>query len=468
MKISIDQGTTSTRAILYDNLNNVVDMSQKEVTLFTPQEGFVEQDALEILRTVYFCVTDVLKRNNLTLNQIEYISIANQRESVVAWNYKTGEPLYNCLVWQSLQSEDYCYALKAHEKTIRDKTGLIVDPYFSATKIMWLRDNIGFDKNTRVGTIDSWIIYNLTNKKEHLTDYSNASRTMLFDIHNLVWDDELLALMNLDKNLLPQVIDSNGNFGECQIEGFGSTSIRGVLGDQQAALYGHNCLSENTTKVTYGTGCFILTNIGLNHQIAVPEGTLKTIAWGIDGKITYALEASIFIGGSLIKWLRDNLKIIENVEETDKISQRQTNLHFIPTFQGIKTPIWNKDVRGALYGMDLSTDQNDIVKAAVEAIGMQVAYIIRAINQNTKVLKVDGGVTQNQYLMQFQADILQSVIAISNQVEVTAYGVMNLIANVPKDESLKEIKPQLSNKKALSLYKEWVRAYEHTIAFYKN
>ncbi len=468
MRLSIDQGTTSTRAILYDDELNVLGTFQQEIKTLYPQEGYVEQDAKEIIDSVFICVKNVLDEKKLTLTDLKSISITNQRESIVAWNKFTGEPLYNCIVWQSLQSNAYCETLREINTLINDKTGLVVDPYFSATKIMWLRDNIGFDDSTIVGTIDSWIIYNLTNKQNHVTDYSNTSRTMLFNIYELSWDLELLEFMDISSSLLPDVLDSNAYFGECKIEGLeGSVPIKGVLGDQQASLYGHGCIEAGMAKVTYGTGCFILTNIGSSLEKA-PEGMLKTIAWVLDGKVTYAFEASIFIGGSLIKWLRDNLGLINNVEESSDLIARDSSLQFIPTFQGVKTPKWNQSVKGALYGIELSTTHEDIIKASVEAIAMQVSYIMKNMQDEIMHLEVDGGVTHNLYLMQFQADILQAQINVSNNKEVTALGAANISYQYPIIKDTSSFYPQMPINHAKMRYDKWLKAYEHTIAYYND
>lgn len=466
MKIGIDQGTTSTRAILYDKVLNPIDIAQIEIKSLYPRDGYVEQCPIEIIDSVYYCINQLLEKHQITLDDIESVSITNQRESIIAWDIKTGQPQHNSIVWQSLQSNEICEKLKQYQDTIKAKTGLIVDSYFSASKIMWLQENVELSSDTVFGTIDSWIIYNLT--KEFYTDFSNASRTMILNIHDLKWDEELLKIYKIDKSKLATVLDSNAEFGIINTNKIkGSCQIKGVLGDQQASLYGHQCFKIGDTKITYGTGCFMLINVG-EKLGTVPKGMLGTIAWVIDGKATYAIEASIFIGGSLVQWLRDNLEIIKHAQQTETMSKNSNQrIHFIPTFQGVKTPTWNPDVKGALFGMDLATTKDDIAKAAIESIAMQVRQIIDATKMPLHIIQVDGGASNNKYLMQFQADLLKKTLTVNQNPQITSLGSVMITTKSVVLEHVVQYQPNMSSVKADELFKEWLKYYKANLNIYK-
>ena len=431
--LTIDQGTTSTRAILFDHKANTIGIYQMEFTQICPKSGYVEHNADEIYQTVLECIKNVIINASIEPEEIDSIAITNQRETTVAFDLD-GHPLANAICWQSRQSQKICDALiaRGYEDMIYQKTGLHINPYFSASKIRYLIDNNQNIKDlydagkVLFGTMDTYILYRLTNGASFKTDATNASRTMLYNIHTLSYDDELLALFNIKKESLPLVMNSADNFGYANINGV-KIPVCAMMGDQQASLFGHCAFNQGEIKNTYGTGCFMLLNVG-SKPIMAKNGLLTTVASLIDGKPTYALEGSVFIAGAAVKWLRDSLKIIENSKETDERARKSHNneLIIVPSFVGMGTPYWDNDVRGAMFGLTLDTNQDDIIKATLESIAYESLDVFNVMaseaNINKLSLSVDGGASFNDYLLQFQADILQSVIKRPRQVETTALG----------------------------------------------
>lgn len=431
--LTIDQGTTSTRAILFDHKANTIGIYQMEFTQICQKSGYVEHNADEIYQTVLECIKNVIINSSVDPKEIDSIAITNQRETTVAFDF-SGKPLANAICWQSRQSQKICDDLieAGFEDMIYQKTGLHINPYFSASKIKYLIENnpnikaLNDEKKVLFGTMDSYILYRLTNGASFKTDATNASRTMLFNIHTLSYDDELLALFNVKKSSLPQVMNSADNFGYANINGI-DIPICAMIGDQQASLFGHCAFNPGEIKNTYGTGCFMLLNIG-GKPIMAKNGLLTTVASLIDGKPSYALEGSVFIAGAAVKWLRDSLRIIENSKETDERARKSKNndLIVVPSFVGMGTPYWDNDVRGAMFGLTLDTNQDDIIKATLESIAFEALDVFNVMaseaNINSLSLSIDGGASFNDYLLQFQADILQSVIKRPRQVETTALG----------------------------------------------
>lgn len=431
--LTIDQGTTSTRAILFDKMANTVGMYQMEFTQICLKSGYVEHNANEIYETVLECIKNVINNSHIDVKEIDSIAITNQRETTVMFDTK-GNPLANAICWQSRQSQEICEELieAGYEDIIFKKTGLHINPYFSASKIMYLlRHNPSikemYDKGQALfGTIDTYILYRLTNGRSFMTDATNASRTMLFNIHTGDYDDELLNIFNIKRSILPRVMNSSDDFGYTIIDGV-QIPICSMIGDQQASLFGHCAFNSGDIKNTYGTGCFMLLNTGYNPVMS-KKGLLTTIASKIDGKITYALEGSVFIAGAAIKWLRDSLKIINESKETcDRaLKSKNNDLVLVPAFVGMGTPYWDNDVRGAMFGLTLDTNQDDIVKATLESIAYESLDVFEVMadeaHLNSLSLSVDGGASANDYLLQFQADIMQSVIKRPRQVETTALG----------------------------------------------
>jgi len=436
--ISIDQGTTSCRTILFNKEGQIVDFEQKEFKQILPNKGWVEHDPIEIWETQLNTLKDLLKKNNLTNSQIDSIGITNQRETTVLWDKKTGKPVYNAIVWQDNRTINFCNALKADNKEslIRSKTGLVLDSYFSGSKINWLLNNIPeldeLIENDRLlfGTIDTWLIWNLTKGATHATDVSNASRTLIFNINNLCWDDELLELFKIPKSILPEVKESSDNFGSWEWDGV-EIPILGVAGDQQAALFGQCCFRSGMVKNTYGTGCFMLMNTGENPVIS-QNGLLTTIAWSINGKVIYALEGSVFIAGAAVQWLRDSLHIIKSAEETEEMANMSNDdsVIFVPAFSGLGAPYWNMQSKGAIFGLTRDTGVSELCKATLESLALQSRDVILAMEKDANIqlksLAVDGGACKNEYLMQFQADILNTQVKKPNVIESTALGAAYL------------------------------------------
>lgn len=438
--LAIDQGTTSSRSIIFDREGSAVSISRRELTQIYPQSGWVEHDPQEIWRSQEVTILDVLGKAGINAKDIDAVGITNQRETTIIWDRKTGIPIYNAIVWQDRRTSALCNEVRAlHGQLIRQKTGLEVDAYFSASKIKWLLDNVEGARERAeggelvFGTVDSWLIWKLTRGKLHITDVSNASRTMVFDIHSLRWDDELLKIFEIPHAILPIVCSSSEAYGEIEMPGeLLGIKIAGIAGDQQAALFGQLCHDVGSTKNTYGTGCFMLQNTG-SKPIESKNRLLTTIGWQISGEVNYALEGSVFIGGAVIQWLRDSLEIIDasaDVEELAASIADNEGVYFVPAFAGLGTPHWNQEARGLIIGLTRRTGKAHIARAAVESIAFQTADLLDAVqaDSGTKLseLRVDGGATANNLLMQIQADILQIPVVRSKTVETTALGAAYL------------------------------------------
>lgn len=436
--IALDQGTTSSRAIAFDSEGNIIGLQQQEFKQIFPKPGWVEHDPMEILNSQKNVLKALINSRNINPDQIASIGITNQRETIVAWNKNTGKPVYNAIVWQDKRTREFCDSITESDKAyILEETGLVVDSYFSATKMHWILKNseeaqICLKNNELLfGTIDTWLIWNLSKEKNHLTDYSNASRTMLFNINHLDWDDKLLNLFEVPKETLPKVINSSDDFGHIEINNY-NIPIQGVAGDQQAALFGQQCWTTGEAKNTYGTGCFLLMNTG-EKKVKSENGLLTTIAWGLNGKITYALEGSVFIAGAAIQWLRDGLKLIDHAPETESEASNASeveSLIIVPAFSGLGTPYWDMSARGAIFGLTRDTGIPEICKATLESLAFQSKDVLDAMTADSKTkltsLKVDGGAANNNYLMQFQSDILQISIQRPQVTESTALGAAYL------------------------------------------
>lgn len=442
--LSIDQGTTSSRAIIFSPSGKIISKKQEEYTQFYPQKGWVEHDANEIFDTQLKVMRSVLKETGISPEQIAGIGITNQRETTVVWDKTTGEPIHKAIVWQDKRTAEFCKRLinEDYESLIRQKTGLPIDSYFSATKIWWILDNVPNAleraKNGELlfGTIDTWLIWKLTDGQVHATDPSNASRTLLFNINTSEWDNTLLDIFGIPGDMLPEVKDSNDHFGYIGKELLGANiPIEAVLGDQQAALFGQQCWQKGTAKNTYGTGCFLLMNTGSNPVLS-ENGLITTIAWRIDGQMTYALEGSVFIGGAAIQWLRDGLQVINDASETEALAKSvedSNGVYVVPAFTGLGAPYWDMEAKGAILGLTRDTTKAHIVRATLEGIAFQSKDLLDAMEQDAQVnlrrLKVDGGATANAYLMQFQANILSAEVEVAAVSESTALGVA-LLASI--------------------------------------
>ena len=481
--LALDQGTTSSRAILFDQNGLPVASAQKEFTQYYPKPGWVEHDPDEIWSTQAGVALEAITKAGLESSNIAAIGITNQRETTVVWSRKTGKPVYNAIVWQDRRTADFCDKLKSGGKSseILKKTGLIIDAYFSATKIRWILDNV---KDARrlaengqlaFGTIDSWLVWNLSKGKLHITDVSNASRTMLFNIHTLKWDEDLLRLFNIPASMLPEVRSSSEIYGKT--EGHFSTSIpvAGIAGDQQAALFGQICTEPGMVKNTYGTGCFMMMNIG-SKPIESKSKLLTTIAWRIGNDTQYALEGSIFIAGAVVQWLRDGLGIIKNSGDVEKLAAKVKDtegVYFVPAFAGLGAPYWNQHARGTLVGITRGSTSAHIARAALDSIAYQTLEVLLAMQKDSGIdireLRVDGGATVNNQLMQFQADLLQSKVVRPKITETTALGAaylaglaVNYWSNITEIRQQWQIdrtfSPQIKENETHSLIKGWHRA----------
>ena len=440
--MALDQGTTSSRAILFNQHGSPVHVAQKEFKQYFPKSGWVEHNPTEIWSSILSVIAEVLYENNIKAEQIEGIGITNQCETTVVWDKQTGEPIYNAIVWQSRQTVEICEGLKAagYESLFRDKTGLLIDAYFSATKVKWILDNVEGARekaeqgNLLFGTIDTWIIWNLTEGAVHVTDYSNASRTLMYNIHDLKWDEEILQILDIPLSMLPKVCPSSEIYGEVATKHFfgHAVPIAGIAGDQQAALFGQACFEKGMVKNTYGTGCFTLLNTG-EEAVKSEHGLLTTIAWGIDGKVHYALEGSIFVAGSAIQWLRDGLRIIRQSADSEEYAKRVEHtegVYVVPAFVGLGTPYWDSDVRGAVFGLTRGTSKEHFVRATLESLAYQTRDVLEAMASDSgidiKTLRVDGGAVVNDFLMQFQSDILNVPVERPSVNETTALGAAYL------------------------------------------
>lgn len=439
--LSFDQGTTSSRAIVFNKQGTIVSIAQREFQQIYPQPGWVEHNATEIWSTQVAVATEAIIKAGITPTDIAAIGITNQRETTVLWDKTTGEPLCNAIVWQDRRTSAYCDELKAKglAKSVQEKTGLIIDAYFSATKIRWILDNVPGARekaeagNLAFGTIDSWLIWKLTDGRIHVTDVTNASRTMIYNIHTLEWDQELLDLFNIPRNILPEVKSSSEVYGETTGNVLAAKiPIAGIAGDQQAALFGQMCTEVGMVKNTYGTGCFMLMNIG-DKPITSQNNLVTTIAWKINGKVQYALEGSIFIGGAVVQWLRDGLGLIKASADVEKLALKAPDtggVYLVPAFAGLGAPHWNQDARGTITGITRGTNASHLARAAIESIAFQTMEVLNAMEADSglkiKELRVDGGATANDILMQFQADVLDTTVIRPQVTEVTALGAAYL------------------------------------------
>ncbi|MCF7913046.1 MAG: glycerol kinase GlpK [Candidatus Cloacimonetes bacterium] len=440
--LAIDQGTSSCRAVLFDAAYKVIGIEQKETKTIYPQSGWVEQDAHEIWANLLEVLQGLLRKTSVKLAEIAGIGITNQRETTVVWD-KTGKPVYNAIIWQDTRTAEKCRQMQNCELAgyIPQAAGLVINPYFSATKLAWILENVpgarakAANGELLFGTIDSWLIWNLTAGKLHITDYSNASRTMLFNINDLKWDEKILQYLNIPLNMLPEVQSSSQVYGETARDVLGeSLPIAGIAGDQQAALYGQGCFTAGTAKNTYGTGCFLLMNTG-GEKVISRSNLLTTIAWEIEGQVTYALEGSVFMGGAIVKWLRDDLGIVGTAEETEGIAESVADnegVYFVPAFAGLGAPYWDTAARGIICGLSSGCGKAHIVRAALEAMAFQTRDVLVCMERDAGMpvqeLHVDGGAAANNFLMQFQADILGCQVIRPQQIESTVLGAAKLAA----------------------------------------
>ncbi|WP_213810036.1 glycerol kinase GlpK [Jeotgalicoccus sp. WY2] len=490
--MSIDQGTTSTRAVLIDKEGKIAASNQREFTQHFPRSGWVEHNANEIWSSVLSVVSGVMIENNITPAEIDSIGITNQRETAVVWDKHTGLPIYNAIVWQSRQTADICFDLKeqGYETLFREKTGLLIDPYFSGTKIKWILDNVDGAKekadsgNLLFGTIDSWIIWKFTEGATHVTDYTNASRTLLYNIYELKWDEELLSILNIPAHMLPEVKSSSEVYGyTTKSHFFGyNIPIAGIAGDQQAALFGQTCFNEGDAKNTYGTGCFLLLNTG-EEPTSSSNGLLTTIAVGINGKVNYALEGSIFVAGSAIQWLRDSLEFFSDSKTSERYAlevDSSAGVYVVPAFTGLGAPYWDSEARGAMFGLSRGATKAHISRATLEAVAYQTKDVLDAMQLDADIkidrLRVDGGASANNFLMQFQSDILQTKVERPEILESTALGAAYLSGLATgffeSQEALQELSktdstftPLMGDDKRESLYSGWQSAVRATQMF---
>ncbi|MBR0474521.1 MAG: glycerol kinase GlpK [Erysipelotrichaceae bacterium] len=487
--MSIDQGTTSSRAIIFDEDLNIVTITQQEIENYFPHPGWVEMDANKIWSSVKDVCLQALEKSGLKNTDIKAIGITNQRETTIVWNKKTGLPVYNALVWQSRQTAALCedVSRKGYGDMIQEKTGLTIDPYFSASKIRWILDHTengqvsAANGELMFGTVDSWLVYKLTNGEKHITDVSNASRTMLMDIDALQWDDDLLEIWNIPRNMLPEIVDSSQVYGYTDLLGC-KTPIAAVIGDQQSALFGQTCFDAGQCKNTYGTGCFLLFNTG-NNRINSNSGLVSTVGWKIGNDVKYVLEGSVFVAGAAIQWLRDGLKIITTAAESEKLATNvpdSNGVYVVPAFTGLGAPYWNKNAKGAIFGLTRGTTNEHLVRATLESLAYQTFDVIEALINDTgmrlKSLQVDGGACRNNYLMQFQSDILQTKIVRPVNFETTALGACMMaglaIGMFSSFDELRakyhvdrEFEPEMSIMEQGKLVHGWKKAVKATIEF---
>lgn len=436
--VALDQGTTSSRSILYNDRLEKIDQVQQEFTQHFPNPGWVEHDAEEIWASQWETLRTLLERNGVRAKNIAALGITNQRETVVAWDNRTGKPLARAIVWQDRRTSAFCQALKRKgaEAAVRRKTGLLLDPYFSGSKMHWLLKNnpevrkAAAGKRLAFGTVDSWLMFKLTGGNRHVTEVGNASRTLLMDIRTGKWDKGLLKLFGVPAETLPEILDSDACFGEAALPGVEGVKIHGVAGDQQASLFGHRCFAPGSLKNTYGTGCFLLRNIGTRY-VAPPKGLLGTVAWTLKGKTTYAHEGAVMIGGAVVQFLRDGLGIIDEASQSEGLAASLTSnegVYFVPAFAGLGTPHWDPDARGLIIGLTRGTTRAHLCRAALESIAYQSLDLCHAFGGKIKSLNVDGGASRNRLLMQFQADITGAEVRVNHSPEVTALGVAMLAA----------------------------------------
>lgn len=484
--IALDQGTTSSRAVLFDENGQIMGIAQQEFAQIFPRSGWVEHDAMEILSTQMGVLDKLIRENNVSATSIAAIGITNQRETAVVWDRKTGQPVYNAIVWQDKRTAAICEDLKKKglEDYVKQHTGLVIDSYFSATKVKWIMDNVPQAKEKAqrgelaFGTIDSWLIWNMTKGKSHVTDYTNASRTMLFDIQKLAWDKKLLDELDVVESMLPEVKPSASHFGNYNLNGT-EIPIAGIAGDQQAALFGQACFEPGMAKNTYGTGCFMLMNTGSNIQFS-KNGLITTIAWGLDNKVEYALEGSVFIAGAAVQWLRDSLHLIDQSKDSEYFAMKalgSNEVYVVPAFAGLGAPYWDMYARGAIFGLTRDTGKDHIIKATLESLAYQTKDILNAMEEDAGIrlamLKVDGGASANNVLMQFQADILNTPVERPEVIESTAMGAAYLagiqIGLWKKEDIIRNRKiqktftPSMDEANRVKLYKGWQKAVKRSM-----
>lgn len=486
--VSLDQGTTSSRAIIFDKEQNILGVSQKEINQIYPKKGWVEHNPMEIWASQYGVLQESIAKANIKISEIAAIGITNQRETTILWDKITGEPIYNAIVWQCRRTADICEKLKEDKdfvEYVRDNTGLVMDAYFSATKIKWILDNVEGARERAergeilFGTVDTWLLWKLTEGKIHVTDYTNASRTMLYNIKKLKWDSRILEKLNIPINILPEVKNSSEIYGYADIGGKNGeiVPIAGIAGDQQAALFGQGCFNKGDSKNTYGTGCFLLMNTG-EEIVKSNKGLITTIAIGVDNKIQYALEGSVFMGGAIIQWIRDELRLVNDAQDTEYFAKKVDDnggVYIVPAFTGLGAPYWDMYARGAIFGLTRGANRNHIIRAALEAIAYQSKDVLDAMEEDAgckiKDLKVDGGASRNGLLMQFQSDIIGANVIRPIISETTALGAAFLAGlavgfwkNKEEIESSfyisEEYEPRIEAEERDKLYKGWKRAVE--------
>jgi glycerol kinase len=492
--MAFDAGTTSSRCILFNEQGEMVSVAQKEFTQYFPKPGWVEHDAMEIWSTQIGVAQEAMYKINASAKDIAAIGITNQRETTIVWDKKTGEPVYHAIVWQCRRTSEYCDHLKEKGLTdiFRKKTGLVIDAYFSATKLRWILENVpGVRERAEAGellfgTVDSWLIWNLTKGKVHVTDYSNASRTMMFNIQELKWDEDILKELNIPACMLPKPMPSSCVYGETDPSIFGAPiPIAGAAGDQQAALFGQTCFTAGEAKNTYGTGCFMLMNTG-EKPVFSKNGLVTTIAWGLDGKVNYALEGSIFVAGASIQWLRDQLKLIDSSPDSEYMAQKvkDTNgVYVVPAFTGLGAPYWDQYARGVIVGLTRGANKYHLIRATLESLAFQTLDVLKAMEQDSGItlnaLKVDGGACANNFLMQFQSDIIGAPVHRPVCVETTAMGASYLAGLAVKYWASKEdvlknwkisriFKPTMDESKREELLKGWHKAVKCALGWDKD
>ncbi|MGO1580249.1 MAG: glycerol kinase GlpK [Peptoniphilaceae bacterium] len=490
--LSFDAGTTSSRAIIFNKKGEIIRVAQKEFKQIYPKPGWVEHDPMEIWGSQSGVSREVLEMAAIRPDEIAGIGITNQRETTIVWDKNTGKPVYNAIVWQCRRTASYCEKLKEEgwADKIREKTGLVLDAYFSGTKIAWILDNVEgarekADKGELLfGTVDTWIIWNLTRGKVHVTDYSNASRTLIYNINTLDWDDEILERLNIPKSMLPEVKNSSEIYGYTDPATYGGAEIpiAGIAGDQQAALFGQNCFEKGMVKNTYGTGCFVLMNTG-EKKIDSKNGLLTTIAWGLDGKVTYALEGSVFIAGAAIQWLRDELRLVYDSPQSEYYANKiedTDGVVVVPAFTGLGAPYWDMYARGGIFGITRGTKREHLVRATLESLAYQSKDVIEAMEEDAGIplayLRVDGGASANDFLMQFQADMLNTEVHRPKTLETTALGAAYLaglaVGYWENQEEIseefmvdKEFIPEMGEEQRAKKYKYWKKAIERTMGW---
>lgn len=492
--MALDQGTTSSRCILYDRSGQQISIAQKEFTQIYPHEGWVEHDPMEIWSTQIGVAQEALLKINATYEDIDSIGITNQRETTVVWDRNTGEPVYNAIVWQCRRTAEYCDMLreKGLSDFFRSRTGLLIDPYFSATKLKWILENIpgAYERAGRgellFGTIETWLIWKLTDGKVHVTDYSNASRTMMFNIHSLSWDEDILRELDIPLQMLPKPCPSSMLYGESHPRIFGGpVRITGAAGDQQSALFGQACFSEGEAKNTYGTGGFMLVNTG-EKPVTSKNGLITTIAWGLDGKVSYALEGSVFISGATIQWLRDEVKLLENAAQSESMARSvpdTAGAYIVPAFTGLGAPYWDPYARGAIMGLTRGVNRNHIVRAALESMAYQTYDLMNSMAEDMgdsiKTFKVDGGASANDFLLEFQSDIINMPLYRPECIETTSLGAAYLAGLATgywknTDDIISNwqidcrFEPDMGDEKRRALIDGWHKAVDCTMGWAKK